>query len=85
MLQPKFPIIKEIRGLGLMIGADFGDFKIVSQIINYCLAHGLVIIPTGANGTVVRFIPPLIIKKSQINQALKIFEQALKKDRKSVV
>ncbi len=77
-LATKYSGIKEVRGFGLMIGVDFGDNNIVMKIINYCLKHGLVIIPTGAHGTVIRFIPPLIIKKKQIDQGLKVFEQALK-------
>lgn len=77
-MQKKYPIIKDVRGLGLMIGADFKDSAIVSQIINYCLKNGLVIIPTGANGTVIRFIPPLTIKKKELEQGLQIFEDALK-------
>ncbi|MBI5399443.1 aminotransferase class III-fold pyridoxal phosphate-dependent enzyme [Candidatus Saganbacteria bacterium] len=76
-LQQQFPAIKDVRGLGLMIGVDFQDSAMVKRIVNYCLAHGLVIIPTGAEGTVVRFIPPLIVTKEQINQALKIFTAAL--------
>lgn len=77
-LQKKYPVIKDVRGLGLLIGIDFEDSAIVSKIINYCLKNKLVIIPTGANGTVIRFIPPLIVKKKEIDQALKVFEKALK-------
>jgi len=77
-LQIKCPAIKEVRGLGLMVGVDFGDNNIVRKIIDFCLKHGLVIIPTGAHGTVLRFIPPLVITKKQLDQGLKIFAAALK-------
>ncbi|MFH1684031.1 MAG: aminotransferase class III-fold pyridoxal phosphate-dependent enzyme [Candidatus Margulisiibacteriota bacterium] len=77
-LQNKYPAIKDVRGLGLMIGVDFKDATIVRKIIDVCLKNGLVIIPTGADGTVIRVIPPLIVKKKEIDQALKIFENALK-------
>ena len=70
-------MIKEVRGLGLMIGVDLEDAGLVKKIMNDCLEHGLVLIPTGADGTVFRFIPPLIVKKKELDQALKIFEQAL--------
>lgn len=76
-LQKKFPIIKEVRGMGLMIGVDFGDSSIVNKLINNCLGKGLVLISTGGDGTVIRFIPPLIVKKPQVDWALKIFKQAL--------
>jgi 4-aminobutyrate aminotransferase len=76
-LQAKYSFIKEVRGLGLMIGIDFEDSLIVRKIIDSCLSMGLVIIPTGADGTVLRVIPPLIVSKKEIDQALAILEKAL--------
>ncbi|MBN2058189.1 MAG: aminotransferase class III-fold pyridoxal phosphate-dependent enzyme [Candidatus Saganbacteria bacterium] len=76
-LQAAQPKIKEVRGLGLMIGVDFGESNMVKKVINECLANGLVIIPTGADGTVIRFIPPLIVSREEIDKALKIFAQAV--------
>jgi 4-aminobutyrate aminotransferase-like enzyme len=49
----------------------------VKKVMNDCLAHGLLLIPTGADGTVMRFIPPLNVTKQQIDQALKVFAAAL--------
>lgn len=77
-LQEKYPAIKEVRGIGLMIGVDFKDAAIVNNIMNYCLKNRLVLISTGGGGTVIRFVPALIVKKKEIDQALKIFETALK-------
>jgi 4-aminobutyrate aminotransferase len=77
-LQVKYPMIKDVRGIGLMIGVDFKDSGMVKKIMNDCLKNGLVLIPTGANGTVFRFVPALIVKKKEIDQALNIFEKALK-------
>lgn len=76
-LQKKYEVIKEVRGLGLMIGVDIGDPEITKKIMNNCLKNGLVLISTGADGTVLRFIPPLIVKKKEVDLALKIFEKAL--------
>ena len=76
-LQTAFPIIKEVRGIGLMLGVDCGDSATVKKIINYCLANQLVLISTGGDGTVIRFIPALNINKKQIDQALNIFRSAL--------
>ncbi len=77
-LKIDFPQIKQIRGVGLMIGVDFKDNQIVKKILNYCLDHKLVLISTGADGTVIRFVPALNVTKKQINTALSIFEKALK-------
>lgn len=76
-LQQKYPVIKDVRGPGLMIGVDFKNADIVSQITKFCLAHQLVLIPTGGGGTVIRFVPPLNVKKAQVDTALKVFERAL--------
>ncbi|MGB9612943.1 MAG: aminotransferase class III-fold pyridoxal phosphate-dependent enzyme [Candidatus Margulisiibacteriota bacterium] len=74
-------LIREVRGLGLMIGVDFGNSEIVKKIRFSCLDQGLVLISTGGEGTVIRFIPPLNVDKEQIDQALAIFEEALRKTR----
>jgi len=76
-LGKKYSVIKDVRGMGLMIGVDIGDPAIVKKIMNFCLKECLVLISTGGDGTVLRFIPPLIIKKAEIDKALKIFEKAL--------
>jgi 4-aminobutyrate aminotransferase len=76
-LKAKYPAIKEVRGLGLMLGVDLGEAASVKKIMDFCLAHQLVLISTGGGGTVIRFIPPLIVKKKEIDQALKIFDLAL--------
>ena len=70
-------LIKDVRGRGLMIGVDFGASEPVKKIINFCLEKKLVLISTGGDGTVIRFIPALNIKKTEIDEALKIFSQAL--------
>jgi 4-aminobutyrate aminotransferase len=76
-LQKSFPVIKEIRGMGLMLGVDFGDSKIVNMLISFCLQQGVLLISTGGSGTVIRVIPPLNVNKKQIDQMIKVFRSAL--------
>ncbi|OGC07476.1 hypothetical protein A2230_03050 [candidate division WOR-1 bacterium RIFOXYA2_FULL_36_21] len=76
-LKNKYSQIKDVRGIGLMVGVDFGDNTVVKKIMNFCLEKGLVLISTGGDGTVIRFVPSLIIKKPQIDKALEIFELSL--------
>jgi 4-aminobutyrate aminotransferase / (S)-3-amino-2-methylpropionate transaminase / 5-aminovalerate transaminase len=84
-LQSKNALIGEVRGLGLMIGVEL--VKDVQKtpapseaeaIRDACLRKGLLIGVGGVSGNVVRFQPPLIITKQQIDQALAIFAEAVK-------
>ncbi|MFH2034425.1 MAG: hypothetical protein ABIJ26_06960 [Candidatus Margulisiibacteriota bacterium] len=45
--------------------------------MHYCLSKQLLLISTGADGTVIRVVPALIVTKKQIDTALKIFKEAL--------
>ncbi|MBU0630065.1 MAG: aminotransferase class III-fold pyridoxal phosphate-dependent enzyme [Candidatus Margulisbacteria bacterium] len=77
-LQASFPAIKEVRGQGLLIGVDLGNNTQARKVLDYCLDHGLLLISTGRDGTVIRFIPPLNVSKKEIDLALKIFSAALR-------
>jgi acetylornithine/N-succinyldiaminopimelate aminotransferase len=74
-LQKKYSFIKEVRGIGLMLALelDFPGAKIVSA----CLEKGLLVNCTQEK--VVRFLPPLIINKKDVDQAMTILEQVFKK------
>jgi 4-aminobutyrate aminotransferase len=77
-MHSQYPqLIKDVRGVGLMIGIDFGNSEVVKKIINFCLAKQLLLISTGGDGTAIRFIPALNIGRKEIDKALKIFIQAL--------
>ncbi len=72
-LKEKHPqIIKEIRGLGLLIGMEL--FIDGSEIVKKCLEKGL-LIGTAGDGKVLRFTPPLIIEKEDIEEAIKILNE----------
>lgn len=75
MLQGKYPIIKEVRGLGLHIGVDF---TIPSKSIAVeCLKEGLIVNSTA--DTVIRIMPPLNIGIERLDEALQIFEKVIAK------
>ena len=70
----KIPQIKEIRGLGLMIGIEFE--QPVKEIRNRLLFEKKVF--TGASGTnTIRLLPPLCLSKSDANIFLKSFKEIL--------
>ncbi|MEG6616942.1 acetylornithine transaminase [Peptococcaceae bacterium 1198_IL3148] len=72
-LAGKYQQIKEIRGAGLMIGVELTVEG--KEIVNRCRQQGLLI--NCANNNVLRFLPPLIIKQADIDQAIEILDQAL--------
>lgn len=69
----KSPLIKEVRGKGLLIGLEIDAAYPARQICLGLLKHGILTKET--HGTVVRFAPPLIITRAQIDVAI----EALKK------
>jgi len=84
-LMEECHFIGEVRGQGLMIGIEFvkdRDTKdpypeFVKQLRNECLQRGLIFEVGGHFDNVVRFVPPLIITKKIIDEAIGIFRQSL--------
>lgn len=72
-LKEKYPVIREVRGLGCMIGVDVGDS--VKKIFAACRAEGLLVLTAGE--TAIRLMPALTITKETADEALAIFEKAL--------
>ena len=77
-LAEKYNTIREIRGLGLMIGMEmrFDVYNIIMESMN----NGVLVLDAGRN--VVRFLPPLVIKKEQIDQVVTTLDCALEKENK---
>ncbi|SFT53763.1 acetylornithine/N-succinyldiaminopimelate aminotransferase [Selenomonas sp. GACV-9] len=75
-LQDKYPtLIKEVRGTGLILGAELTSADYGRDIVNNCLEKGAIINCTV--GKVLRFIPPLIITKEQVDEVLDILDGVL--------
>jgi predicted acetylornithine/succinylornithine family transaminase len=74
-LQRHYPFIKEVRGYGLMIGAEL-DIP-GKQIVLDAMQEGLLINCT--HEKVLRFLPPYIIQEEEIDRAIKGLTKALKK------
>ncbi len=67
------PLIREVRGQGLMIGVELK--RKVAPVIQALMAHGVLALPAGM--TVVRFLPPLVITQAQIDTVVAAFKAAL--------
>ena len=83
-LQKQYPLIGEVRGLGLMIGVELvRDEKLTpanteaEAIRDALLRKGVLVGVGGVYGSVVRFQPPLIITQKQIDHAVAAFASAL--------
>jgi 4-aminobutyrate aminotransferase len=83
-LQKQNPLIGEVRGLGLMIGVELvKDEKPTpasaeaEAIRDSLLRQGVLVGVGGVYGNVVRFQPPLIITRQQVDKALGAFAAAL--------
>lgn len=76
-LQKKYPAqISEIRGEGLILGAQLDKSKLKGvEIVNECMKRGAIINCTV--GTVLRFIPPLIITSAQVDEVIDILDAIL--------
>jgi len=73
-IQAEHPnILKEARGLGLMLGVEFTDSDIGKLVIGTMVHRGVIAAYTLNNPKVIRFEPPLIITRPQIDQVLEIF------------
>lgn len=72
-LQKRFSFIREVRGKGLMIGMELEIEG--SKIADSCMHEGLLLNCTAYK--VLRFVPPLTIKKNEIDRGLDILEKVL--------
>lgn len=68
-----FPLIQGVRGLGLIIGMPLD--RPGAKLVELCQQRGLLINCT--EGNVIRFIPPLIISRADVDEAVGILTEAL--------
>lgn len=77
-VQAEFPEhIVEARGLGLMIGVEFGADDVGELVISAMVRRGVIAAYTLNNPRVIRFEPPLIIDDEQVETAVQVFAEAL--------
>lgn len=69
--------ILAVRGEGLMLGLVLNEDLVPGDIIKACMDEGLLICTAGKH--VLRFVPPLIITKEEIDQVITILKKVLNK------
>jgi acetylornithine/N-succinyldiaminopimelate aminotransferase len=73
----KYPtILGEVRGWGLLKGVEcIAEGFTAGELVGVAMEKGLLLVPAGPK--VVRFVPPLIVSEQEIDEALKLFEEAV--------
>jgi 4-aminobutyrate aminotransferase len=64
------PAVRDIRGLGLMIGVELVDGAAADAVGARCLADGTIVLTCGPAGNVLRLVPPLTISEAELDQGL---------------
>jgi acetylornithine aminotransferase len=77
-LRLKHRLIKEVRGRGLMIGMELEIPG--AHIVQSCLEKGFIINCT--HDTVLRFVPPLVVREQEIDQLIQVLDEVLKEESK---
>ena len=84
--QASIPFIKDVRGLGSMIAAEFFDpatdkpsMDAVKRVQQAALAEGLILLSCGVYGNAIRFLYPLTIQDEVFDEALNIIDRAMAK------
>jgi acetylornithine/LysW-gamma-L-lysine aminotransferase len=75
-LQKKYRIVREVRGLGLMLGMEM-RFDVYNILLG-CMDQGVLVLDAGRN--VVRFLPPLVIEKEQIDKVIEVLDEVMEKE-----
>ena len=82
-MMERHPVIGQVRGIGLMLGVEFvkdretkelyPDFR--NRVVDLAFERGLLTLGCGKN--TIRISPALLITKSEIDEGLEIFEEAI--------
>nr|WP_254538582.1 diaminobutyrate--2-oxoglutarate transaminase [Halomarina sp. BCD28] len=87
----RFDVVGDVRGRGLMLGVEFVDpasdwrgagphapgGDLAQSVQAECFGRGLVVELGGRDGATARFLPPLIVSESQIDDIADIFDEAV--------
>ena len=77
-LKDNHPIIRDVRGLGMMLALE-SRFD-VRDILMDGIKNGLLMLYSGR--TVIRLLPPLVMKKEQVSRAIEIMDEILSVEEK---
>lgn len=76
-------VVGDVRGRGLMVGVEFSsdggepNGPVATAVRKESERRGLLLLPCGTHNQVVRFLPPLVVDDSQIDDAVDVFTAAI--------
>lgn len=82
-LQAQHPVLGDVRGVGLMIATEFTtpdrqpDTARAKAVAQAALRENLMLITCGSYDNIIRWIPPLMVDETHLDEALTAFERAL--------
>ena len=83
-LQDRHPAVGDVRGRGAMVAVELvrpgtlePDPDLTGRIAKACHAEGVVVLTAGTFGNVLRFLPPLVIGESLLQDAFDVIEAAV--------
>ncbi len=74
-IQERHAAIRDVRGLGMMIGVEFTDHDTMVAVEHAAFRRGLLAL--GCGDSVIRVSPPLVFRRDQAEVALRILEEAV--------
>jgi 4-aminobutyrate aminotransferase len=74
-LQGRYPMIRDVRGLGLMIGIGFPDREHAAAVEQAAFRKGLLMLGCGEDA--IRVSPPLVFRRDQAETALAVLEETV--------
>ncbi len=74
-LKSRHGSVREVRGMGLMLGLELDSSETSKAVVAQLLREGILINRT--NETVLRFLPPYIIQKKHVDQVVRALDSAL--------
>jgi len=75
-LRARHKIVKEVRGLGLMLGVEL-RFDVLNMILK-SMDRGILILDAGRN--VLRFLPPLVIEREHVDRVIATLDEIMEEE-----
>lgn len=64
------PVVRDIRGLGLMVGVELAGKAVTDEVCRRCLDDGVIVLTCGPDENVVRLVPALTISDAELDAGL---------------